>query len=142
LKLAILPLNAHGPWGGSEILWSSLARYWHSQGHVGAIGIKDWQPMPKPILSLEEAGIPLKRYGQSSLLARIAAKIKRRAGLPTPLHPLEESLRETAPDLMVFSADCMGGMPGMQLAAKLGIPYAFIMQANSESWWPFDPGRP
>lgn len=97
--------------------------------------------MPKPILSLEEAGIPLKRYGQSSLLARIAAKIKRRAGIPTPLHPLEEWLRETAPDLMLFSADCMGGMPGLQLAAKLGIPYAFIMQANSESWCPFDPGR-
>lgn len=98
--------------------------------------------MPKQILSLEEAGIPLKCYNNgSSLISRIAAKIKRRAGISTPLHPLEEWLRATAPDLMVFSADCLGGMPGMQLAADLGIPYAFIMQANSESWWPFDSGR-
>lgn len=90
--------------------------------------------MPKPILSLEGVGIPLKRYDYgSSLLSRITAKIKRRAGIPTPLQPLEEWLRETAPNLMLFSADCMGGMTGMQLAAKLGIPYAFIMQANSES---------
>lgn len=142
MKISILPLNGHSPWGGSEILWTKLARHWHEQGHEVAIGIKDWQPMPKPILSLEDVGIPLKRYDYgSSLLSRITAKIKRRAGIPTPLNPLEEWLRETAPDLMVFSADCMGGMPGMQLAAKLGIPYAFIMQANSESWWPFDPGR-
>ena len=142
LKLSILPLNFHAPWGGSEILWSSLASYWHGQGHEVAIAIKNWQPMPKPILSLEEAGIPLNRYAQgSSLRSRMTARIKRLAGIPTPLRSLEEWLRETPPDLLVFSADCMGGMPGIQLAAKLSIPYAFIMQANSESWWPFDSGR-
>jgi len=142
LKLAILPLNSHCAWGGSEILWSSLARYWHGQGHEVAICIKHWQPMPEPILSLEEAGIPLKRYDQrSSLLNRIAAKIKHKGGMPTPLHPLENWLREMDPDLMLFSADGMSGMPGMQLAAKLSIPYAFIMQANSETWWPSDTGR-
>jgi len=142
VKISFLPLNSHAPWGGSEILWSSLARHWHEQGHEVVIGIKDWQPMPMPILSLEEAGIPLKRYDDgSSLLSRIAAKIKRRAGSATPLHPLEEWLREKAPDLIVLSTDGMGGLPGIQLAAKLGTPYVFIMQANSESWWPFDPGR-
>lgn len=142
MKISILPLNSHSPWGGSEILWTSLARHWHEQGHEVAIGIKGWQPMPKLILSLEEVGIPLKRYDYgSSLLSRIAGKIKRRAGIPTPLHPLEEWLRQRTPELIVFSADCMGGMPGIQLAAKLGIPYAFIMQANSESWWPFDRDR-
>lgn len=142
MRISFLPLNSLAPWGGSEILWSSLARHWHQQGHEVAIGIKDWHPMPKPILSLEEAGIPLKRYrGGIALYSRLAARVKRRAGIASPLHPLEMWLRETAPDLMLFSADCMGGMPGMQLAAKLGIPYAFIMQANSESWWPFDPGR-
>lgn len=111
-------------------------------GHDVAIGIKDWRPMPRPIRSLEEVGIPLKRYDYGSpLLSRIATKVKRRAGSSALLHPLEEWLREMAPDLMVFSADCMGGLPGIQLAAKLGLPYAFIMQANSESWWPFDPVR-
>jgi glycosyltransferase involved in cell wall biosynthesis len=142
LKFAILPLNSHCAWGGSEILWSSLVRYWHGLGHEVAICIKDWQQMPEPILSLEEAEIPLKRYDQrSSLLNRIAAKIKHKGGIPTPLHPLENWLREMDPDLMLFSADGMSGMPGMQLAAKLSIPYAFIMQANSETWWPSDPGR-
>ena len=96
--------------------------------------------MPKPILSLEKDGIRLERYGHgSSLHSRITAEIKRRTGIATPLHPLEQWLRETAPDFMVCSADCMGGLPGLQLAAKLGIPYVFIMQANSESWWPSDP---
>ena len=142
MKISILPLNSHAPWGGSEILWSSLARHWHEGGHEVAIGIKDWQPMPETVLSLEEAGIPLNRYDHgSSLISRIAAEIKRRAGISTPLHPLEKWLRATAPDLMVFSADCMAGRPGIQLAAELGIPYAFIMQANSESWWPFDSSR-
>lgn len=96
--------------------------------------------MPNPILTLEEAGIPLKRYFYgSSLLSRIANRVKRCVGIPTSLHPLERWLRDMSPDLMVFSSDCMGGLPGLQLAARLGIPYAFIMQANSESWWPFDP---
>ncbi len=142
MKLAILPLNVHGPWGGSEILWSGLARYWHGQGHEVAIWIKDWQPMPEAILSLEDAGIPLNRFHhRSSFFSRIAAKIKRKAGIPTPLPAVEKWLSDTDPDLLVFSADGMAGMPGIQLAAKLGIPYAFIMQANSESWWPFDPSR-
>ena len=61
MKIAILPLNVV-PWGGSEILWTRLASHWHQQGHQVAVGIKNWQPMPKPVLSLEEAGIPLNRY--------------------------------------------------------------------------------
>jgi glycosyltransferase involved in cell wall biosynthesis len=142
LKISILPLNSHSAWGGSEILWSGLARHWHEQGHQVSIGIREWVAMPKPVISLEAAGIPLKRYKhRPSLVARIATKIHWTAGISTILHPLEVWLREMAPDLIVFSADCMGGLPGLQLAAKLGIPYAFIMQANSESWWPFDPGR-
>lgn len=139
MKISILPLNDHAPWGGSEILWTNLAQFWHEQGHEVGVGIKDWKPMPKPILNLEEAGIHFKRYHPNlSLVSRLFTKIKHLAGVVTPLHPLEEWLHETAPDLLVISADCMVGLPGVQLAAKLAIPYAFIMQANSESWWPFD----
>jgi glycosyltransferase involved in cell wall biosynthesis len=42
------------------------------------------------------------------------------------------------PHLIVCSADYVGGLPAIQLSARLGIPYAYIMQANSESWWPSD----
>jgi glycosyltransferase involved in cell wall biosynthesis len=142
LKISILPLNSYSPWGGSEVLWTSLAQLWHEQGHEVAIGIKDWQPMPNPIISLEKSGLQLKRYlNPPSIPSRIVAKIKQLAVLSGPLHPLEQWLRETNPELMVFSADCMGGLPGIQLAAKLDIPYAYIMQANSESWWPTDTKR-
>ena len=41
----------------------------------------------------------------------------------------------------MLSSDCLGGLPGIQLAASLRIPYAYIMQANSESWWPDDDQR-
>lgn len=140
MKIAILPLNVV-PWGGSEILWTRLASHWHHQGHQVAVGIKNWQPMPKPVLSLEEAGIPLYRYelGQS-LVALVSSRIKARAGFSaSTIHPLESWLSKTEPEMLVFSADCMGGMLGVQLAAKFGIPYCYIMHANSESWWPFDP---
>ena len=139
MKISILPLNSHAPWGGSEILWTQLAHHWYEQGHQVSIGIKEWIPMPSPILSLEESGISFRRYSLGpSFFSRLANKIKKRGDRARLLHPLEEWLQDMSSDLLVFSADCMGGLPGMQLAAKLGIPYAFIMQANSESWWPFD----
>ncbi len=105
--------------------------------------------MPMPILQLEETGITVKRYGASpekyrvgsTLISRVAAKIRHGKKGRKTIHPLEDWLRGTTPDLMVFSADCMAGLPGMQLAAKYCIPYTFIMQSNSESWWPTDAQR-
>lgn len=95
--------------------------------------------MPGPILELENIGIVTRRYQcPLPLVRRLGGKIKQRAGFSPSLHPLEDWLRRSSPELLVFSADSMGGLPGIRLAAKLGIPYAFIMQANSESWWPFD----
>ncbi|WP_152669558.1 glycosyltransferase family 4 protein [Synechococcus sp. GFB01] len=142
MKIIILPLNSAGPWGGSEILWSELAKIWSRQHHQVAVGIQAWQPMPTPIRNLENHGVTLRCYPAApSRIQRATDYLLRLRRVPSVVHPLEKWVAWLNPDLLVFSADGFGGLAGIKLAAKLQIPYAYIIQANSESWWPSDRQR-
>lgn len=96
--------------------------------------------MPKAILDLEDLGLHLKRWKEPRrLLQRAGAALAKRLGVGrSGLHPLHHWLRQLRPDLLVLSADCLGGLAGIQMAGALHVPYAYIMQSNSESWWPDD----
>ncbi|MBC1262426.1 glycosyltransferase family 4 protein [Synechococcus sp. BSF8S] len=120
-----------------------MAKFWHQNGNRVHIGIRRWEPMPRPILDLEGLGIELKRYGvPAPAINRVASGLRRRLGVSSKsIHPLQAWLKRLQPDLLVFSSDCLGGLAGIQLAGLMKIPYAYIMQANSESWWPDDARR-
>jgi len=142
LRILLLPMNASA-WGGSELLWTELARLWKDQGHKVYVGIRAWDPMPAQILELEDSGAVIKRC--SALVSRIGRGLSKLQENRMPgrfwFAPLQGWAKKIRPHLIVCSADCIGGLPGIQLSARLGIPYAYIMQANSESWWPADLDR-
>lgn len=138
MKIVILPLNG-GAWGGSEYLWTKLALLWFSQGHQVSIGIRNWNPMPAAILDLELKGVFLRRYNFSLPLHKLASRLRSLFRLqPAWGHPLAKWLDSHKPDLLICSADGVGGITGLHLSARFNIPLAYIMQANSETWWPRD----
>jgi glycosyltransferase involved in cell wall biosynthesis len=112
-------------WGGSEALWSQTAHRLLAAGHtVGASVI--WWPEPAPeLLALQRAGckVTARRYPA------------RGRGLIDRFHI--GWLNRFRPDLVVMAlCSHQGGEAWMEECRRRSIPYAIIVQAAHESYWP------
>ena len=136
-KIAFISTMESAPWGGSEELWEQTAAALLKQGHQVTASVW-WWPEPSPkIMQLQAAGCRIewrKRDRVRGMPQRVARKIIRR------LRPPEKHWLDTArPDLVVISQGdpytCVGWAEQCRLRA---IPYALIVQAAAEHWWPND----
>ena len=119
------------PWGGSEKLWSQAAVRLTANGH------EVWSSQPS-ISDGHPAAVELQQAGIRTTFRR--PKQGRFISILNRLKPeIEGLLAEIKPDLIVISqGNNKDGLDWMHYCASHQIPFAVIVQCNSELWFPQD----
>jgi glycosyltransferase involved in cell wall biosynthesis len=122
-------------WGGSEELWSQAALRLNKSGKQVIASLSYWPVLAPKVVELRNQGIPLsfRQVSSRSLLNRIKQKVLFRGKDMEAI----KWLSEHKPDLVVISqGDNIEGLGWMENCRELNLPYAVIVQANNDSWWP------
>ncbi|WP_026734377.1 glycosyltransferase family 4 protein [Fischerella sp. PCC 9605] len=134
-KIAFVSTNNTTVWAGSEELWSQTAIKMANQGFTISVNVKGWQEKPKNIQKLEHLNcqVSYRWYGYNSkLLGRIAIKVFKNK-------LFSAWLNKVAPDLVVISQGANYEDQGwMDACLRMNIPYAVIIHAAGENFWPSD----
>jgi len=123
----------HGfPWGGSEELWSQAAIQLKRTGHDVLASVAYWPRLSDKVNELTQNGISLETHSspQTGQARRIWNKLS--------LSRLRsyERLKRFNPDLVVISqGHNSGGFNWARTCREAAIPYAIIVNCNSELWW-------
>lgn len=138
MRIAFVSTMDSAPWGGSEELWSGAAACLAREGHDVAASVPAWPGTPPGIQALRSAGVRVAfrpRPGLATRLARHA--FGRDAGAE-----FRSFLRRERPAFVVISEGWTGdGIDAMLACEASGVPYAPLVQANCELWWPVDAVR-
>jgi len=136
MRILFASANEYVEWGGSEELWAQAAARLADRFEVVA-SVKRWPRVPAPVARLQAAGVRVLRRAPDRFPMRIARRLLRLRE-----DHLVRHLRAIAPAFLVVSQGGNYDGIGWMLAARsLGIPYAVIVQANAEIWWPADAER-
>lgn len=119
------------PWGGSEKLWSQAAQRLVAKGH------EVWSSQPS-ISKGHPAAEDLAKVGIQTTFRR--PKQWRFVRVANRLFPqIVSVLSKAKPDLVVISqGNNKDGADWMQYCASNKVPFAVIVQCNSELWFPTD----
>jgi glycosyltransferase involved in cell wall biosynthesis len=125
------------PWGGSEELWSETARRLANQGMLVGASVHGWPQLDKRMLDLSERGIIVKpRLTKYRLLAAAQRYFSTKSQI---VLDVIKAFGDFSPSLVVISEG--GPLPPIELielCIEKGWPFAVIMHANFEGFWPPD----
>ncbi|MGD0905253.1 MAG: glycosyltransferase family 4 protein [Terracidiphilus sp.] len=138
MKFAFISTMTGAPWGGSEELWSQSASLLQQEGHQVVASVVWWPRLSPKVLALAQRGIeiivqpnPLLRWP-----VRLWRNLKQRVGFK--VSDFEWLLRRDF-DLVVISQGCnFDGLEWMKFCEGMSLPFAVIIQSNSEVYWPND----
>ena len=144
-KIAFVKTNCDSPWGGSEELWSQAALRLATAGHQVSASVLRWAPSARQLSALAQSGIGIhQRYqGPQRLKPESIRKALAAAARGAQANIFRIWLNRKRPDLVCISI----GSPAddltlISVCAKLEVPYAIIVQANTENVWPDDARAP
>ena len=143
MKIAFISAMSGFPWGGSETLWSKSANHLLSLGHKVFASVKHWPERPEEVALLDQTGVEVDERkwmgADRSRKARIRAKILRKPIRDPGWEPSWGKIVDFAPDLVCISqGSTLCGIDWMIRCKQSGMPYASIVNANFEQWWPDD----
>lgn len=138
MRIAFVSTMDSTPWGGSEELWSGAAACLAREGHDVIASVPAWPEIPPGIHALRSAGVRLAFRPRPGLATRLARRaLGRDAGAD-----FRGFLRRERPAFVVISEGWTGdGIDAMLACEAAGVPYAPLVQANCELWWPVDAVR-
>lgn len=137
------------PWGGSEELWFRTARVLRERGHTVTVSVAGWGARePENIGMLESMGCSVERRFSRRLRLpeRVFQQLVRRVPFLGPWYwrthvenrPSQFTV-EKRPDLVLISeGNNLIPREACEPFVKASIPYALLVQAASETWWPYD----
>ena len=133
MRIAVITTMAASPWGGSEMLWSDMARAALAAGHEVALFVYRWPSTPAPVEELAQQGAQVhrRRRGVRSRLEWM---------FPQIVAPLSfRNLWNWRPDVVCISMGSafdavLGGVWAVteKLAHAGAAPYVPIVQATSD----------
>ncbi|MDF5730424.1 MAG: glycosyltransferase [Rhizonema sp. PD38] len=132
-KIAFVSTNDTTRWAGCEELWSQSAIKMATQGFTIGANVKGWKPPHKKIQEIERLNCCLvRRWYDSNLIGKLAFKVfKYKLFL--------DWLNKFAPDFVVISLGYSYEDKGwMEACLRRNIPYALIVHAAAEKYWPTD----
>ena len=119
-------------WGGSEELWSQTASLMCRRGLGVGINYPWWPSPVGQVEALEQCGCSVTRRQE---IGGIKGRLRRKLS-PGYVYRWLDSF---APDLVVISqGGTLDGLDWMQACQTRDLPYAVVVQAANESWWPDD----
>lgn len=135
MKIAFVSTMSHAPWGGSEELWAGAAARLAESGLEVSSLVTRWPSTPAGIENLRTRRVRIEHFPRPGPVGRAMTRLSgRQRGAP-----YRRFLRGIRPAFVVVSQGGTGdGVNCMLECAERGIPYAAIVQANSELWWPED----
>lgn len=135
MKIAFVSTMTGYPWGGSEELWSQAALKLKADGHEVQASVALHPEPSEKILNLAKHGIGIGMYPfrPQGIVNRVITKLARK-------RQREYSrLKRFHPDLVVISqGHNAGGFDWAKVCREASIPYAIIVQSNSEHMWFYD----
>jgi glycosyltransferase involved in cell wall biosynthesis len=135
--IAFVSTMAGDPWGGSEELWSRTAVRLVKQGIPVVASVHGWPQLDRRVGDLSNAGVDVRpRPIRHSLIASVRRRISRNSQIVTDV---ENAFRRISPALVVISEG--GAFPPIELVelcVMKGLPFAAVMHANFDNWWPKD----
>jgi len=143
MKWAFISTMEGCPWGGSEELWSRVARWLLEGRHEVYANVKFWPDPARQVTELIAAGAHVmfrrldRRKKLQSLLHRLGG-----GGYVPPVHLASRRwLEQLRPQAVVISQGANFDEWSLffsEACRRLDIPYALITQANSLLWMPSD----
>ncbi len=130
-RIAFIAANESAPWGGSEELWGRTAIFLASQNTHVYVSVRDWPEIPRELAEILKvcAGVQY-RKDRSSALSRLFEKAEWKK-------PKFTWLDAVKPDLVMISQSVNAeGFDWMQACRERGMPYAVIVPAAGEAFWP------
>lgn len=135
-NIAFISMMEGCPWGGSEELWSRTALLLRRQGHEVTVNVKWWPETSWQVKKLQEAGchVEQRHTDRRGIAQRAARKVIHRIGMPS-----RNWLDKSKLDFVVISqGDSYSGIDWAEQCHRRQIPYALVVQAGAEHWWPDD----
>jgi glycosyltransferase involved in cell wall biosynthesis len=129
------------PWGGSEELWSQTALRLRELGHSVWVSVLSWPNRPERLAELASAGAKVTyRPRTRTLVGRLMRAGLRGVVVQGPLDVSESAwLKKASPHLIVISSGGpWDGVPWMLACRDWGLSYCSVINAHSESLWPYD----
>jgi glycosyltransferase involved in cell wall biosynthesis len=143
MKWAFISTMEGCPWGGSEELWSRVARRLLEGGHEIHANVRFWPEPARQVTELIAAGAQVtfrrldRRKKLQSLLHRLGG-----GGYVPPVHLASRRwLERVHPKVVVISQGANFDEWSLffsEECRRMDIPYALITQANSLLWMPSD----
>lgn len=132
-KIAFVSTNDTARWAGSEELWSQTAIKMAAQGFTIGVNVKGWKQPSKKIQELEQANCYVaRRWYDRNIIDKLALKVFK-------LELFFKWLNKFEPDFVVISQGVNYEDKGwMDACLKRNIPYAVIVHAAAEQFWPSD----
>ena len=140
MKIAFVSTMSGSNWGGSEELWCGAALKMRNQGHQVFVSVYKWKVVPRKINELHSAGCLIHfRMLKQPLLRQFLEKTMHRMMHNAMTDSCIKWIKNISPDFVLISQGFpFEGIDFMLACRKLNIPYATVVQAASEFWWPPD----
>lgn len=137
-KILFVSTNDQVSWGGSEVLWSEVAKVLVTRGHAVMASVWEWAPEPEGVVRLRSSGVQLHKRAVRAMPMgkwRKALTVLRDGALQEKVNNELEAFAVFRPDLVVFSLGdhlCPKFLRYAEHVRKMGVPYAVIVQLVNE----------
>ncbi len=128
------------PWGGSEELWSKVARKFSDSGYSVHASASFYGELHPKLIALKESGVQLhlRKSRMRFFSHKLKSSVSKLKSLPIK-SGIEKVISKLRPDFIVFSQSSGFSMyREMNFCKALNIPYISVTQLNSEYSWPTD----
>lgn len=134
MKILIITTIAGTPWGGSEILWSKIAKHYLNEGHEVVASVYDWGELPDALKELTEKGLKIHKRKRTHF-TNISGKIKGKFREKTSSILEYKSLLNLNPTFVFFSQGAAFDLSHplyYNYISKLKAPFFCYLSLNTE----------
>lgn len=140
--ISFITTMSGAPWAGSEELWADTAATLLERNIQVSASVYDWMlPTPR-VAALQHAGAQIHTRAVQAATHKRAARFLGLLEHEIYVHDMIDYVRKTKPSFLLVNEQFIGPPCGLlEYCCKEGIPYAILLHANNDQFWPDDEER-
>lgn len=140
--IAFVTTMSGAPWAGSEELWADTAKALLERNLNVSASVYDWMVPTPRIAELKEAGADIHTRQITPSAAKRAARFLGLLENEIYVQDMIDYVRKVQPSFLLVNEQFIGPPCGLlEYCWAQGIPYAILLHANNEQFWPDDEER-